>query len=169
MNKTKDLILIALFSAILFIQEEALTFLPNIQLTVFLIILYTKTLGFKKTTLIILIHVLLDNLVLGSFNIVFTPFMFLGWMLIPILLNTLFKNLNDHLSLAYFSILSSFLYSWIYIIPAVLILHVDVLAYLASDFIFEVLLAGSSFLSTLWLYNPLYKAMQILLNKTYQK
>ena len=169
MNKTKDLILIALFSAILFIQEEALTFLPNIQLTVFLIILYTKTLGFKKTTLIILIHVLLDNLVLGSFNIVFTPFMFLGWMLIPILLNTLFKNLNDHLNLAYFSILSSFLYSWIYIIPAVLILHVDVLAYLASDFIFEVLLAGSSFLSTLWLYNPLYKAMQILLNKTYQK
>ena len=36
----KDMALIAMFAAILFIQEEALTFIPNVQLTVFLLVLY---------------------------------------------------------------------------------------------------------------------------------
>ena len=168
MNKTKDLVIIAIFSAIIFVQEEVLTFLPNIQLTVFLLILYTKMLGFKKTMAIILIHVTLDNLVMGSINMVYTPFMLLGWSLIPILLTTIFKRVNQSLGLAYFSILAALLYSWIYLIPSVLIMHVNPLAYLASDILFELLLASSSFLSTLWLYNPCAKAMQTLLNKTYR-
>ncbi len=167
MNKTKDLVIIAIFSAILFIQEEVLTFLPNIQLTVFLIILYTKMLGFKKTILIILIHVGLDNLVMGSMNLIYTPFMLLGWTLIPLLLTTVFKRVDSSLGLAYFSILAALLYSWVYLIPSVLIMHMNFWAYLVSDILFELLLAGSSFLSTLWLYEPCAKAMQILLNKTY--
>ena len=62
----KDIAVIAILAVVLFIQEEVLTFLPNVQLTVFLIVLYTKKLGFKKTTIIILIHVILDNLVMGA-------------------------------------------------------------------------------------------------------
>ena len=38
----KDLIILALLATILYVQEEVLTFLPNIQLTIFLIVLYSK-------------------------------------------------------------------------------------------------------------------------------
>ena len=75
MNKSKEIVVLALFAALLFVQEQVLTFLPNIQLTVFLLILYSKMLGMKKTLLIILIHVLLDNLVMGSMNPLFICFM----------------------------------------------------------------------------------------------
>ena len=42
MHRVKDITIIAAFAAILFIQEQALSFLPNIQLTVFLLVLYSK-------------------------------------------------------------------------------------------------------------------------------
>ena len=82
----RDITDIAVLACILFIQEELLTFLPNIQLTIFLLILYSKKLGFIRTSIIVAIHVILDNLVMGSFNLVYTPAMFIGWMTIPILI-----------------------------------------------------------------------------------
>ena len=88
----RDIALIAILSTILFVQEQVLTFLPNIRLTVFLLVLYSKKLGFIRTTIIVIIHVLLDNLFMGSMNLVYTPAMFVGWMLIPIIICTLFKK-----------------------------------------------------------------------------
>ena len=125
-------------------------------------------LGFKKTMMIIVIHVILDNLVLGSINLVYTPFMLLGWALIPILLNTVFKHLKTSFELAFFAILASLLYSWTYLIPSVLIMNMNLWAYLVSDFAFELILAASSFISTLWLYDPCAQTIQSILNKTYR-
>ena len=150
----KDITLIAILSVILFVQEEALNFLPNISLTVFLIVLYSKKLGFFKTSIIVFIYCLLDNLVMGGFNIMYTPFMLIGWLLIPLLLNTVFKRVDKPLSLALLGILFSLLYSWIFIIPNIMILHVDLFAYLISDIPFEILLSTSSFLSLYLLYKP---------------
>ena len=69
---TKDITLIALLTTLLFVQEQALVFIPNVQLTVFLIVFYSKKLGFLRTSLIVAIHVVLDNLVMGSFNLIYT-------------------------------------------------------------------------------------------------
>ena len=154
---TKDIVLIAFFAVILFVQEEIFTILPNIQLTVFLLVLYSKKLGVKRTSFIIMIHVLLDNLVLGSFHLFYVPFMFIGWILIPILLNTVFKNVEQSFQLALLGILFSLLYSWIYIIPQVLFYQVNWIGYLFADIVFEILLAASSFISILWLYDPCAK------------
>ena len=76
--ETKDLTLIALLATIIFVQEQMLAFLPNIQLTVFLLVLYSKKIGFIRTSIICLIHVVLDNMVMGSFNVFYMPFMFVG-------------------------------------------------------------------------------------------
>ena len=150
----KDMALIAMFAAILFIQEEALTFIPNVQLTVFLLVLYSKRLGFFKTSLIIIIHVLLDNLVMGSFSAIWTPAMFVGWMLIPIVICTIFRKIDNFIILAFAGALLSFTYCWCYILPNYLILRIHPLKYLASDIIFELILAASSFVSILFLYIP---------------
>ena len=158
----KQLTLIALLAVILFVQEEVLTFLPNIQLTIFLLVLYGKKLSLKENVLIIVIHVLLDNLVMGSFNMLYMPFMLIGWLVIPISLHTIFKEVNDTIPLAFLGILFSLIYSWLYIIPNVLVLHVNFTHYLMADILFEVVLAGSSFLSILLLYEPCSKVFDHL-------
>ena len=154
-KKIKEISLIGILAAILFVQEQALTFLPNIQLTVFLLILFSKKLGLVKTLIIVLIHVLLDNLIIGSISLVFTPFMYLGWALIPLTLCTIFRKVTEPLGLAFLSILYAFLYCWVYIIPNMIVYEYSFIAYITADIILEIILAVSSFLSVLWLYKPL--------------
>ena len=157
-NKIKmtvlDMALIAMFAAILFIQEEALTFIPNVQLTVFLLVLYSKRLGFIKTVIIIVIHVFLDNLVMSSFSIIWTPAMFIGWLLIPIVICTVFRKVENFIILAIAGAILSFTYCWCFVVPNYLVMHINPLKYLASDIIFELILAASSFVSILFLYIP---------------
>ena len=56
----KDIVFIAACISIVFVQEQILSFLPNIQLTVLLLVLFSKKLGFIKTTIFVFIHSLLD-------------------------------------------------------------------------------------------------------------
>lgn len=164
-----DLTLIAILAVILFVQEEILTFLPNIQLTFFLIILYSKKLGYFKTSLIILIHVILDNLVMGSMNVYFTAFMYIGYLLIPLTLNTLFKKVENKNTLSILGIFYSLIYCWIYIIPNVFLYRINVIAYLVADFPFEIILASCTAISVLLLYEPCSKAFEKLIKNQKRK
>lgn len=165
MGKIKifDLVLIAIFSAIIFVSEYILQMLPNIQITVFLIILFSKHLGFVRTFFIVLIYVFLDTCFMGGFNFIYFPFMLFGWLAIPTTLNLCFKKSNDPLVLALLGILFSFIYSWIMIIPGVFVTHINFIDYLLADIIFEIILAVSSFLTTLWLYKPMSNSLEKLL------
>ena len=155
----KDITLVAIMAGILFAQEQLLVFLPNFQLTAFLIILFSKKFGFFKTTLIIFIYVLLDNLYMGSFNVVFTPFVFLGWMLFPIFYCTILKKNDSPLILALTSIIFSFTYCWIYIIPNLIAFNIDPFAYLLSDIVFEIIFVVCNFILVLLLYKPCSKLL----------
>lgn len=154
---TKDIAVIAVLTGVLFVQEQLLSFIPNVQLTVFLLVIYSKKLGLAKTSIITFIHVILDNMIMGSFNLVYVPFMLIGWLIIPIVLNTLFKKVDSNIKLAFLGILFSFIYCWIYIIPNCIIQEVDFITYLIADILWEVLLALSSFISILVLYDPCSK------------
>ncbi len=158
-NKTqkvtaRDIALIAMFASILFIQEEALTFIPNVQLTVFLLVLFSKKMGLMKTSLIIAIHVLLDNLVMGSFNLFYTPAMFVGWMFIPIFITLFGRKTENPFLLGLIGAFCAFLYCWTFIVPNIIFYNINILVYLASDVVFEVILASVGFISTAALYNP---------------
>lgn len=161
MRGIKDITVIAIFSSILFAQEQLLTFLPNVQLTVFLLVLYSKVFGFTRTSVIIIIHVLLDNLLMGSFNVMYVPFMLLGWWIIPLVTCTLLKKVDNSFILAGAGIIFALIYSWCFIIPNVLFLKVSWITYFYADILWEVILALSSFITILWLYKPCVK----LLNK----
>ena len=150
---SKDIALIAIFSVILFVQEQLLSFIPNVQLTVFLLVLYSKVLGFKKTALIVLIHTILDNLINGSLNLMYFPFMLLGWMIIPIVITTLFRKTENSLVLGVAGIIFSFIYCWLFMIPNLIVYKTNILSYIAVDIFWEIVLAISSFLTILWLYN----------------
>ena len=153
----KDITLIAAFTTILFVQEQLLSFIPNVQLTVFLLVFYSKKLGLIKTLVITLVYVILDSLFMGGMNIYFTPVMLIGWLIIPITLCTIFKNVNSNIILSILGVIYSFIYSWLYIIPNVILFNIDWFAYFIADIAWEIVLAGSSFISILVLYNPMSK------------
>ena len=159
---TREIVLAGAFAAILLLQKEILAFIPNVSLTVFLIVLYSKTFGRRMTLLILMVYVILDNIIMGNMGLIFVPFQYAGWALIPLLLCTVFKGVNDSLRLACLSALFSFLYCWIMVIPGVIVMHVSVAAYLAADISFELVLAASSFVSVLLLYRPCHRVLSQL-------
>lgn len=165
MRKVQDITIIAAFTAILFIQEQALSFLPNIQLTVFLLVLYSKVFKLWKVLIMIVIHVLLDNLFMGSFSIYYFPFMLIGWLVIPLVINIFFKNNENPIILAIVGFCCSFIYCWMFALPQVLFTETNLIVYLTADFLFEVILAISSFLTILWLFKPCYKIMKDIESK----
>ena len=174
-KKTKfrifDIAILAACISILFVQEQILTFLPNIQLTILLLVLYSKKLGCLKTIIITCVHTFLDCLVMGSLNIYYFPFMLLGWIIIPIVISIFFKKCESPIVLAVMGIVFSLLYSWIFIIPNILIPNgfvntTVIVNYLIADITFEVMLSISSFISILWLYTPCSKVFNKVLQQT---
>lgn len=164
-RKTRDCAFIAILAALLYVLQIALSFLPNVQVTVLLLFIYSKVLGTKKSLIIILIHVLLINLTWSSLNIVYTPFMFIGYAFIPICLNTIFKNVKNIYTLSLLGFLFSLIYCWCYIIPSILMTNISFVAYLIGDIYFELIMGVSSFVSILWLYERLL----IMTKKIYLK
>ena len=162
-KSTKDIAIIAIMTTILFVQEQLLSGLPGIQLSIFLIILYAKKFGLAKTSLIVFLYVILDNFYMSSFSLMYTPTMLLGWMLIPLTLCTFFKKVESPIFLGILGMVYSFIYSWLYVIPNYLIMHIDPVTYIASDLIFEIILAVCSFVSIIILYKPSSKVLDILL------
>lgn len=155
-NKIMDIVVVAMLSSIVFVLEQALTILPNIQLTVLLFIVYTKILGAKKTLIIVVIHTLLDNLYMGSMNPYISVPMLIAWMLIPVILS-IFKKFNSIYFLTGFAFVFGFLYGWVMMVGAILQFNFPVIPYLISDLPFELLMAISGSLSVLILYKPLTK------------
>lgn len=163
-KSTKDITVIAVMTAILFVQEQLLSALPGIQLTVFLIVLFSKTLGFAKSSLIVILHILLDNFYMSSFSTAYTLTMLIGWLFIPLTLSTIFKKTQSSLSLALLGCLYSFIYCWLFIVTNYVYFQIDPIIYFLSDIIFELILAGCSFFTIFLLYKPCYKAINLLLN-----
>lgn len=163
--KIYDLVIIASLTAILFVQEQLLSGIPGVQLSVFLIVLFSKKLGLVKSSIIVIIHVLLDNFYMSSFSLLYTPAMLIGWIVIPITLNTIFKKVESPIFLALLGLMFAFIYSWMFILPNYLIHQIDPLLYLASDIIFEVVFAVTSFITILLLYKPCFKLLSLLMKE----
>ena len=165
----KEIAIISAMTTILIVQEQLLSVLPGIQLTVFLMILYSKKFGLTKSVIIIIVHVLMDNLLMQSFSLMYTPTMLIGWLIIPLTLCTIFKKVESPLFLGILGIVYSFIYSWLYIIPNYFLHNIGPIEYIISDILFEVVLAICSFLTIFWLYKPCQRLINSLLNKSNKK
>ena len=167
----KDTALIAICAAVLFVQQMALSFLPNIQFSTLLIVLYAKVLGFRRTTLIIFIHVIAYNLLspFGPVIPMYIPFMFVAWMLIPISLSTFLKKVESSLGLALFGLVFGFIYGWMFIPAAVFITGTPFVAYFIMDIPFEIVMGLSNFITIYWLYEPMKRVLHDQLIRFEQK
>lgn len=73
----RDLVLMGLFSAILFGVQLAFAFLPNVELVSLLIILYTRHLKYRALP-VIYVFVVLEGLVFGIWHLVVYILVYLG-------------------------------------------------------------------------------------------
>ena len=153
----KEIALMSILTAILFILEQILSYVPFVQLSFLLMVLYSKKLGIIKSSIIISIHVFLDHLVSGYFNIIYVIFALIGLLFIPLLINTVFRKVNNVILISLLGVLFSFIYSWINIIPSCFIYEMNLKEYVLADIPFELILGASSFITILVLYKPLEK------------
>ncbi len=163
MKNLKILVLLALLACVLFVQEEALSFLPNIQFTFLLLICYVDCLGFRKTSLIVFAHVLLDNLVMGSLSLIVVIPMLVGYI-ITILIKKAYHKDNVYI-IGLLGSLGAIVYSLSFLITNAFFLEIDILAYFLADIPFTLILVISTYLSIIWLYKPIIK----IINQQYQK
>lgn len=156
--KVKDVALLGILNAILYLVDQVLSFVPFLQLSMLLIILFSRKMGTLKTSIIVIIYVILEYIGAG-FNLLFFIFSVIGWLFVPLLTNFLFRKTKSVISIALQGVLFSFLYSWIHIIPSCIIIESSIIDYLSMDVFFEISLAISSFVSILLLYKPLEKVI----------
>lgn len=156
---TKNLVLLAILATIVFVQEIALSFIPNVAFTTLLIILYSRLLGLKKTIVVVILYVMLDVVMMPT-NPIAIPSLMIGWLIIPILLNTLFKRHESVYFLTAFAFCHGFVFGWINIPTGMIILDLPFKAYFMQDLPFEIIMAISSSLTVLWIYEPLYKRLK---------
>lgn len=163
--KPREMALVAMCAVLIFAQEQALVFLPNIQLTTLLILVFSRFFKLRSAFIMVWIYVFLDHLLMGGFSILYTPSALLAWSMIPLASHT-FLVTSRPLPLALSGFIFGFLYGWMYL-PAWMIQYGmrDAWLYLVADFPFEVIMAITNFLTILWLYEPLTQRIQIFMER----
>lgn len=160
----KKMLFIAASVSIIFVQEQLLLFLPNIQFTVLLIILFSSVFTFKESVIMILVYVLLDSLYMGAMSPFTMMPLVIGWMLIPICYNTILKRTENEYVLALFALVFGFVFGWVFI-PFNMIQTgiMNPVPYIIADIPFEALMAACGFLTVVYAYKPLKVALNQIL------
>ncbi len=151
----KELCILVMLTAILFVQEELLTIIPSVQLTFFLIFLYGGILGIRRGSLVVVTHTLLDNLFMASFMPQVLLPMLLGHE-ITLIMGSVLKNKKE-IIMCIGMIISTISYSLIFLISTVIFFSVKPIPYLISDIPFTTILILCNVICLLSLYKPLYK------------
>ena len=142
-----------MLTAILTVQEELLTVIPNVQLTFLLVICYGATIGILDGTLVVIVHVIIDNLIMNSF----TPFiiipMFMG-LEIALIIGYLLRNKKEYI-VAIFGGIAGLIYALLFFGSTVLFYNVEPIPYLIADIPFDVVLISCNVIAILFLYKPI--------------
>ena len=156
----KRMLFIAISVSIIFVQEQLLVFLPNIQFTVLLIILFSSIFTFKESVTMILVYVLLDSLYMGAMSPFTVLPLVIGWMLIPISYNTILRRTENEYILAIFALVFGFVFGWVFIPFNMIQTGIsNPLPYLIADIPFEALMAGCGFFTVIYVFKPLKQTL----------
>lgn len=150
----RRLTLLGFCLCLLVIQEYVLSYIPFLQFTTLLILVFSKNFNFKEMFVLVISYVILDNLLIGSFRLEYLITMLVAWLSYVFILKVLFKRVESELKLAIWGIIFAFIYSWLFVIVSVLIQEVSLLEYFILDIPFEIMLALANFVTIYWLYQP---------------
>lgn len=152
--KIRDIVTISILSAILFVLQIGLAFVPNIEVVSFLIIIYTKILK-KKVFFIIYIFAFLESIFYG-FGVWTVSYLYI-WTILAVVTLLFIKNeslvvwalISGLFGLAY-----GFLCSWPYfMIDGV----TTVMVYWVKGIPFDLLHGAGNMIVMFILYKPVYR------------
>ncbi len=153
--------------AVLVVQEYILSGIPQVQLTIILILVYAQFLSYKKLIPLIIAYVLLDNLLMGSISLLYTPTMLIIWPLYAVFARMILKK-PDYIHLIY-AIGFSFIYGWSFLPASIVLQHLNtwskIWTYLKLDFVFELMMATNTIITFLLFYQPLMKLLTFLFKR----
>ncbi|MFA5037851.1 MAG: hypothetical protein WC479_11835 [Candidatus Izemoplasmatales bacterium] len=153
----------AMLLAVLIAQEYAFMALPNVQLTVVLIMVYAAVLPWATLLPLIAIYVLIDNLIMGSLSIMYFWPMLAAWMFLAVISKLLMQK--DLWVQVGFASLFGFVYGWFFCVVYVILFGwATLVPYLISDLPFEIIMAVNNFVTVLVIYFPIRKLLEKLIN-----
>ncbi len=162
----RSIALAAILLALLVVQEELLVALPNIQLTVALIILYAYFMPYRILIPLITGYVILDSLYMGSLNFIYFPAMLLAWLFLGCLARLL-RNKPVYV-LVILGGLFGFVYGWFFIPARMIEQGISIFwPYLMADLPFEILMAANNVWTVILVYVPVKYAIKLYLGNDY--
>ncbi len=148
----KDLALMGMMTALIFVGKESLSFLPNIEVVSLLIILYTLTIGWR-VLYVIYAFVLLQGLLYG-FGLWFIMYLYV-WTLLAAVIRLL-RHTDSAIVFALVSGIYGLLFGALCAIPYFFIGGPStVLAWWVAGIPYDLLHGGGNFIVCLLLYRPL--------------
>jgi len=153
---TKELVTLALLSALLFVLQVALAFIPNIELVSILIMIYTLIYG-KKTLYIIYTFALLQGLIYG-FGIWWLMYLYV-WTILFFVVSFLKKN-QSVILWAIVAAIFGFTFGFLCSIPYFIMGGIGAgLAWWSTGISFDLIHGFGNFFIVLVLFKPLYSVI----------
>lgn len=148
----------AMLLAVLVVQEQLLTLLPNIQLTVVLIMVYGAILPYTYLTTVIVGYVFLDSMIMGSFHLLYLIPMLIGWLSLAYV-SRMIRHRKIGL-IIFVAMFYGFYYGWLFIPFRLLDIGINRFwEYLKSDLIFEFFMVVNNVLTVGLLYLPIKRLL----------
>ncbi len=154
---TRELVLIAVMTAVLEVSKHALDALPNIELVSLLVILYTLHFGLRKTLITVLIFAVIESMIYGI-GIWSAAYLYV-WPVLAFLAYTV----RNHASRFNISVLSAMFGLFFGMLCALLTLFIGGFRMAFSWWIagipYDLIHCAGNFLTAFLLYNPLSRAL----------
>ena len=162
----KTITLTAMYLAVIVVLEASMIMLPNVQLTVLLMMVFATVFPRHLFIPFVTAYVIIDNFtgifLAGSIDFFLVIPMFIGWTLL--LYVTSFLAKKSFWLVLIFSFLFGFIYGWIFIPAHIVRFGITTLwPYIVADLPFELTMAISNVVSVFLLYRILVKQLQFLL------
>lgn len=152
----KKILLLSMYATILVVQDYLLSFIPNIQLSMLLVVLLASLFKWHEAIVVSTVYVLLDNLFFGGFGIYTIP-MLLSWYGVIVAVKLLKPDGNSSKKIALFSILFSVWYAIPFMMFSIFLYDLNLISYIVADIPFWILMGMSSYISIDLLYAKLYR------------
>jgi len=161
----RNIVFTAMLLTVLVVQEQLLVLLPNIQLTTVLLMVYAAILPSSLLGVLVVSYVFLDNLLMGSFNLLYTLPMLLAWLFF-VYVARLIRN-KSMFAILLFAFAFGFIYGWFFIPSTMIERGISIFwPYFLSDLPFEIVLAVNNYFTVLLLYPILTGLLKPLISQS---
>lgn len=155
----KRLTMLTLYAAVLVVSDWALSYIPNIQVSMLLVVLLATLVPMRESLPVVTAYVIIDNLLYGGLTLYTIPMLF-SWYGVVLVATLVKKYISSSKAFAILSIPLSVWYALPFMGMSVYLYSLDPVAYILADIPFWILMALSSYFTIDLLYSPLHKMLK---------